>query len=178
MMSMPSRNPIPFDRPATYQISVQGRIDPNWADRLEGMTICLTTEEACPPVTTLEGELSDQAALPGVLNTLYELHLPVLLVLCQSYIPASGKSVLAETNPLRKQIMRRRGMVDQEEVQQEGVSCAGIAACAGARRIIGGAVIVAIGASATKMSQSEVQQVEQHTGKKAEIFQKNNWMLP
>ena len=36
------------------------------------------------------------------------------------------------------------------------------------RLIIGGAVIVAIGGSATKMSQSEVQQVEQHTGMKAE----------
>jgi len=34
--------------------------------------------------------------------------------------------------------------------------------------IIGGAVIVAVGASAVKMSQSEVQQVEQHTGMKAE----------
>ena len=31
--------------------------------------------EADPPVTTLEGELSDQTALAGVLNTLYELHL-------------------------------------------------------------------------------------------------------
>jgi hypothetical protein len=36
------------------------------------------------------------------------------------------------------------------------------------RLLIGGAVILAIGSSATKMSQSEVQQVEQHTGKKAE----------
>jgi hypothetical protein len=36
------------------------------------------------------------------------------------------------------------------------------------RLVIGGAVIVAVGASATKMSQSEVQQVEQHTGQKAE----------
>ena len=79
-MSMPSRKPIPFDLPATYQISVQGRIDPNWSDRLEGMTISLATVEAGPPVTTLEGELSDQTALAGVLNTLYELHLTVLLV--------------------------------------------------------------------------------------------------
>ncbi len=31
-------------------------------------------------VTILEGELSDQAALAGVLNTLYELHLPLLSV--------------------------------------------------------------------------------------------------
>ena len=31
-------------------------------------------------MTTLFGELSDQAALAGVLNTLYELHLPVFSV--------------------------------------------------------------------------------------------------
>jgi hypothetical protein len=36
------------------------------------------------------------------------------------------------------------------------------------RLIIGGAVLVAVGTSATKMSQSEVQQVEQHTGKPVE----------
>ena len=36
------------------------------------------------------------------------------------------------------------------------------------RMIVAGAVIIAVGMSATKMSQSEVQQVEQHTGKKAE----------
>jgi hypothetical protein len=31
-------------------------------------------------VTTLVGEMEDQAALAGVLNTLYELHLPLLSV--------------------------------------------------------------------------------------------------
>ena len=36
------------------------------------------------------------------------------------------------------------------------------------RLIIGGAVIVAVGMSAVKMTPTEVQQVEQHTGKKAE----------
>ena len=87
MVSIKLRNTIPFDRPATYQISVQGLIDPNWSDRLAGMTIGLITAEACPPVTTLKGELRDQAALVGVLNTLYELHLPVLSVLCLSYPP-------------------------------------------------------------------------------------------
>ena len=77
---MPTRNTLPFDSPAIYQITVQGRIDPTWSDRLEGMTICLTTAEAGSPLTTLEGQLSDQAALAGVLNTLYELHLTVLSV--------------------------------------------------------------------------------------------------
>jgi hypothetical protein len=36
------------------------------------------------------------------------------------------------------------------------------------RLVIGGAVVLAVGTSAVKMSQKEVQQVEQHTGQKAE----------
>jgi hypothetical protein len=32
------------------------------------------------PVTILVGHLTDQAALVGVLNSLYELHLPILKV--------------------------------------------------------------------------------------------------
>jgi hypothetical protein len=39
----------------------------------------------------LEGELADQAALAGVIDTLYELHLTVLSVLCLSYPPDYGK---------------------------------------------------------------------------------------
>jgi len=99
MVRKRSRNAIPFDRPAAYQISVQGRIDPNWSDLLAGMKICLTTDEARPPVTILDGELSDQAALVGVLNTLYEMHLPILLVLCQSYVPEGDRSGLAKIPP-------------------------------------------------------------------------------
>jgi hypothetical protein len=79
-MSKLSRNPIPFDQRATYQISVLGRIDPTLSDLLGGMTISQEPVEADHPVTTLCGELGDQAALAGVLNTLYELHLTILLV--------------------------------------------------------------------------------------------------
>jgi hypothetical protein len=79
-VKIPSRKPIPFDLPAIYQISVQGRIDPTWSDRLGGMTISLPMAETSPPVTLLEGELRDQATLAGVLNSLYELHLTLLLV--------------------------------------------------------------------------------------------------
>ena len=80
MVSLPFRNPIPFDRPAPYQIIVQGGIDPSWSDRLEGMTIRHTLVETDTPVTSLEGELQDQAALAGVLNTIYELHLTIVSV--------------------------------------------------------------------------------------------------
>ena len=84
MVNKPSTQTIPFDSPATYQISVQGRIDPGWSDCLEGMSISLITSDLKAPVTTLVGELTDQAALAGVFNTLYELHLPVLSIKCLS----------------------------------------------------------------------------------------------
>jgi len=50
------------------------------SDLLGGMTISPDTMEAGHTVTTLSGELVDQAALAGVLNMLYELHLTVLSV--------------------------------------------------------------------------------------------------
>ena len=80
MKALLPANRSEFDSPATYRISVQGRIPTKWSDRLEGMTITEGSADSGPPVTTLLGELSDQAALSGVLNTLYELHLPVLRV--------------------------------------------------------------------------------------------------
>jgi hypothetical protein len=80
MMSLQSRHPIPFDCPATYQIIVLGRIDPSMSDLLGGMMILIKSGETGAPVTTLDGELRDQAALAGVLNSLYELHLTVLSV--------------------------------------------------------------------------------------------------
>ncbi len=74
--------PVQFDGPSVYRIRVQGRIGASWRDRLEGMTIAVAEADDGPPITTLEGELLDQASLRGVLNALYELHLPVLTVEC------------------------------------------------------------------------------------------------
>ena len=73
-------NRAEYDMPATYWITVQGHIPARWCDCLEGMTITQSSPEATTPLSTLIGELSDQAALAGVLNTLYELHLPLLTV--------------------------------------------------------------------------------------------------
>ena len=44
------------------------------------MTRRQPAEGVDPPVTTLEGESTGQSAPVGVLNPLYELHLPVVLV--------------------------------------------------------------------------------------------------
>jgi hypothetical protein len=65
-----------------YKIIVQGRIDQTLSDRLEGMMIREGMLEKYTALTTLQGELSDQAALAGVLNSLYELQMVVLSVEC------------------------------------------------------------------------------------------------
>jgi hypothetical protein len=67
---------------ATYQIRVIGQIDENWATRLGGLTIITTKEVDQQVITSLQGDLVDQAALFGVLMTLYDLRLPLLSVEC------------------------------------------------------------------------------------------------
>jgi hypothetical protein len=84
---------LTFDGPVRYQIRVQGRISESWSDRLEGMAVKMETPSEGPVVCALEGELLDQAALLGVLNWLYELHLPVVSVTCLSSLPGGRRSM-------------------------------------------------------------------------------------
>jgi len=67
---------------ATYRITVQGTIDPSWTSRLAGMSISEKILDNDVVVTILVGRLPDQTALSSVLNTLYELHLPVVSADC------------------------------------------------------------------------------------------------
>jgi hypothetical protein len=67
---------------ATYQIIVQGTIDPSWSSRLAGMNISERRSENGEIETVLVGRLADQTALSSVLNRLYELHLPVVSADC------------------------------------------------------------------------------------------------
>ena len=68
------------DQPATYQIQVQGWISERWADWFDDMTITISDEDDAPAITTLTGAVADQAALLGLLQQLYTLRLPLLLV--------------------------------------------------------------------------------------------------
>jgi hypothetical protein len=80
-----AKNPdiqVPFDSPVPYRILVQGRVASNWSDRLQGMDISQSANANGLIVSTLTGELPDQTALAGVLNTLHEMHLSVLSVEC------------------------------------------------------------------------------------------------
>lgn len=64
--------------PAEYHIHIQGRLDISWSDRLAGMCITTTGGKNVTAMTSLQGELIDQSALLGVLNTLHDLGYPVL----------------------------------------------------------------------------------------------------
>ena len=85
-----------MDKPAVYRIKVQGVVPESWTDRLGDMGIVLVTSAA----TMLEGRLSDQAALNGVLDTLYQLHLPLLEVIC---LP-SGQPVASASHEDEKNV--------------------------------------------------------------------------
>jgi len=71
---------LEFHTPATYRIQVKGYLEDKWSDRLGGMVIKATGGPEGERETVLVGRLADQAALFGVLNTLYGLHLPLLSV--------------------------------------------------------------------------------------------------
>ena len=66
--------------PATYQIRVQGVVGESWVDYYACMTIDIDHEAGQRPVTTLTGQLQDQAALIGALTRLYERRLAILSV--------------------------------------------------------------------------------------------------
>jgi hypothetical protein len=66
--------------PASYRIRVQGELENSWSERLGGMKVTVERFEYKKPVTVLNGPLRDQAALAGVLNTLYDARIAVLSV--------------------------------------------------------------------------------------------------
>jgi hypothetical protein len=71
---------LSLDERASYCIVLQGLLDPSWADELGDMRIEHTHVEGRPSMTTITGEVRDQAALSGLLNLVYDLGYPVISV--------------------------------------------------------------------------------------------------
>ena len=76
------KNLLTMHGPAIYRIHVRGRVDPRQSDRLAGMQLTEVCGSNGTPETILVGRLLDQAALSGLLESLYEMHLPVLSADC------------------------------------------------------------------------------------------------
>ena len=76
---------LELHRPATYRIRVCGPLEACGAEPLHGLTISREDRAGGQGVTTLHGELADQAALLGVLNHLLGLDVTLLSV---EHVPA------------------------------------------------------------------------------------------
>jgi len=63
------------DRPVTYQIKVEGRLNEGWSDWFSGMAVALEND-----VTILTGAVADQAALRGILTNIWDLNLTLISV--------------------------------------------------------------------------------------------------
>ena len=100
---MPRR--LTLDAPLACTIRVVGTLDPRWSERLGGLRVHATGRSY--PVTELSGPLLDQAALFGVLTTLYDLGLPLLSVDCHA---AQGPPSEATAPPAGPRRSRARGM--------------------------------------------------------------------
>jgi hypothetical protein len=71
---------LKFNSTVSYRICVKGFLDESWSARFNGMAIDNKAIGNISPLTALVGTMRDQNALIGVLNSLYELHLPLVSV--------------------------------------------------------------------------------------------------
>jgi hypothetical protein len=69
-----------FLDPARYRICISGNLDEHWSDYCGGMAIIQLRDAKRSPMTILTGQLADQSALIGVLNSLHDIGYPILLV--------------------------------------------------------------------------------------------------
>lgn len=77
---------------ATYEIRIDGHLDPHWSSRLGGLTMAHRPDGT----TTLTGPIADQAALHGVLTGLRDLAAPLLSVDTAPGAPRPVRDPLAE----------------------------------------------------------------------------------
>ena len=70
-----------FRKPAVYKIEVQGELNGSFAERLGGMQINVIRSPGSKPVSVLVGQINDQAALSGILTTLYDFQFTIISVI-------------------------------------------------------------------------------------------------
>ena len=69
-----------YDHPAEYKIKVKGILDPSWSDWFDHLKITSRDD-----LTILEGPVTDQAGLLGILTKINDLGLVILEVSLVDY---------------------------------------------------------------------------------------------
>ena len=80
--SFKNRYRIAVDCPAMYRIRIIGELEESLPECLAGLRVTTSDKGNRQTITTLSGPLPDQSALFKVLVALYDMHLPLLSVLC------------------------------------------------------------------------------------------------
>ena len=78
MTSSKNGKDLTFGSPVCYHIYVKGFLDESWSERFSGMRISNQSSGRISPMSVLVGTVRDQTELIGVLNNLYEMHLPFI----------------------------------------------------------------------------------------------------
>jgi hypothetical protein len=72
--------PNTLDQPGIYRIKIQGRLSEGTIRRFDEMVVSVEPNAIGVPITTLTGQIADQAALHGIVASIRDLGLPLLLV--------------------------------------------------------------------------------------------------
>ena len=97
-MSEPHVSPEEYHDPGRNVIRLKGYLDARWASRLEGLSLSHGSDRT----TILAGPVVDQAALYGLLRTIRDLGLPLLVVTHVEPGQANGTDVDSNTDNSRE----------------------------------------------------------------------------
>jgi hypothetical protein len=81
---------ISVDQPGIYRIKVQGRLSEGALRQFDEMTIFVEPNATGIAITTLTGQITDQAALHGIIARIRDVGLPIILVELVSPIDQGG----------------------------------------------------------------------------------------
>ena len=70
--------PLKFGSESLYRLKIQGKISDSWNDQIGPLKITQEVTRGGDYKTTILFSTKDQAELMGFLNTIYEMHLPIL----------------------------------------------------------------------------------------------------
>lgn len=71
---------VRYSGAGTYRIEIEGELNADWEPRLGDLRMTSWRSKDGGRLTVLKGRVRDQAALAGILNTIYELRVPLLSV--------------------------------------------------------------------------------------------------
>jgi hypothetical protein len=69
-----------FDHPLCYEIKLLGRLNKSWVNTFKGLESNFYRSTDGQPITILRGLIVDQAALRGILCSLWDLNLTLISI--------------------------------------------------------------------------------------------------